>query len=519
MATAPEPRQADLRAVLGVLRRRALLILVTTSVVVAAAVGLSLLQEERYDSTVTLRFRPAALDAQLSGLIVDLPGDADRDQETNVGLLNLPVVRERAAARLGPPYTADDLESRVTIGTEGTSNLATITGSATTAREATRIANTMGSEFVAYRRDAVRQQVRRAIRALERRIEALEEDANSADEENRRELRTQQRNLDKLQVLDTVRSGDAEIAQPAVEPDSPAAPKPVTNAILGLILGLVLGLAFALAAEQLDRRYRRPEDLARDLGLQLLATVPQSSVLKADDGWRLGLDGAEAEAFRRLRTTLRHQGGGSVHSVLVTSASPTSGKTTVSLHLALAAAGVGDDVLLVETDLRRPRLAEVLELPAEEGISTWLGADEPAPVPPGGRFLLKTDRADDPDGEDHPRQLDGSVEVLLGGAPPPNPSEMLDSAPVRRMIEESQAHYDFVVLDAPPAGIVADPIPLAKQVDGVIIVARLGKESRDGLEALRDDLQDLGIPIIGVVATFGPRVESSYYSSYTASAR
>jgi Mrp family chromosome partitioning ATPase len=302
--------------------------------------------------------------------------------------------------------------------------------------------------------------------------------------------------------------------QRAEPPSSSSSPKPLLYTIIGGALGLMLGLGLALASEQLDRRVRRTDQLEDALGLPLLAVVPRSKTLGQRTEWG-GRDAAgDEEPFRRLRASLRHRGGeAELRSVLVTSARAGSGKTTVATHLAAAAAAGGHArVLLIEADLRRPRLAALLGLPPDNGLSKLLESADPLgktvsdhvfPIPLGGGS-----NGSGPNG-----RTELGFDALSAGPPPADPSELLESSRMRELLLGARERYDLIVIEAPPPTLVSDAIPLMKQADGVVVVGRLGRESDPELRKLRDDLKRFGVTPVGAVANFSRRVANPYYAT------
>lgn len=506
--------RGDLAALLAVLRRRAAIIVFAILAAVGISVALSNAQPKEYRSSATLLFKATYLDAQLSGLPLQLPGDPERDAETNVRLVTTGAVRARVAARLGGDYTAKKVGDNVTATGEGSSSLVKITGAGPTAQEAKRLADTTANEFVASRLNTLRTSIREAEDGVRRQLDSTPKD----DKDIRKVLEL---NLKKLQLLRATTLGDVQIASFGSLPGSPAAPKPVAAGIIGGLIGIIVGLGLALIAEQLDRRVRRPEQLERDLDLPLLSAVPRSKVLGNGEGWAKGLPGHEAEAFRRLRANLRYaEAGKEMRSVVLTSASPESGKTTVAVHLAVAAAAAGARVLLLEADLRRPTMAKILGLPeGGDGLSTILEGPEPDGQEGHSGYVTHWTHANDgANGNGNgakPQALRGSLRVILAGPTPANPAELLDSDRMRALITSFEEDFDLVVIDGPPAAIVSDPIPLAKQADGVILVARLNRETSENVDRLREQLERLDIRVLGAVANFAPSVESRYYTSTT----
>jgi len=415
-------------------------------------------------------------------------------------------VRTRAAARLGPGYTPKGLEQDVDISEKGKSNIVWIKGSARTPRGAARVANAVAVAFVEFRRNGLRDQVRAAAARVR---EELRRDRTLSP--GRRRLL--QANLTRLRLLASIQTGDVQFVQRAEPPSSPSSPKPVLYSVIGGALGLVIGLAVALGAEQLDRRVRRPEQLEEALGLPMLAAVPRSKHLRRGKGLMFGRSNGYAEPFRRLRANLRYQGSDrEIGSVLVTSARVESGKTTVALHLAVAAAAsTAGRVLLLEADLRRPRLGELLGLPPDRGLSKVLESSASfngQPVEdvfrvPLDEGLAGTDTAGTSAGR--------TFDVLAAGPPSSDASELLDSDRMRELLRAAYQRYDLVVIDGPPPALVSDAIPLMKQADAVIIVGRMGRESDTQLRRLRSELERLEVRPLGVVANFSRRIPNPYY--------
>ncbi len=493
--------RGDLRALLGLLRRRVLLVVLAVLAAVGAGIGIAALQEKTYDSTATLLFRPLLLDVQITGVPLQQAGNPDRDAETNLRLVDTNVVRVAAARALGSPFTPAAVDQAIRIAPAGQSNLVSVTASSSSPRDAARLANAVAQQVVVVRRQSVQGQVREAI--------ANVREVLGAKRTSRARKRILRRNLRRLQDLNLVETGDAQVAERAQVPTVPASPKPRRNAIIGGGIGLLLGLALALAAEQLDRRIRRPDQLEEAFDLPVLTAVPRSKSYRGPKGWSAGLRGTEAEPFRRLRANLRYYGKREqTRSVLVTSAEVGSGKTTIALQLAAAAAASGQKVLLIEADLRRPTLSRVLDLPADEGLSSALQSEDPVEA-------LKSHMVSPAQQNGSPSADvvgDRSFRVVLAGKPLMDASELLDSTGMEDLLAHAHDRYDLTVVDGPPPRLVSDIIPLMHQVDGVIVVSRLGSESRDALEKLRVDLQRLQVQPLGVVANFARVKQNPYYA-------
>jgi capsular exopolysaccharide synthesis family protein len=264
----------------------------------------------------------------------------------------------------------------------------------------------------------------------------------------------------------------------------------VNNTVLGALLGLILGVGLAFLIDRLDRRLRDPQEIENMFGRPILGVVPESRALAKGGPAAPGLPPREAEAFRMLRANLRYFNvNRHVNSILITSAAPGDGKSSVAWNLAFAAAGSGAHVLLMEADLRHPSIGP--RLPGTtRGLTNALAGE-------GGlhdvihRIPIMR--------EGNSGATRRTMDVIVSGPLPPNPTDLLDSDQMRRLLREAEAEYDLVVIDTPPTSVVSDAIPLVNQVSGVIVVTRLGKSLREAVRHLRNQLTNLDAPLLGVV--------------------
>lgn len=277
------------------------------------------------------------------------------------------------------------------------------------------------------------------------------------------------------------------LVKPAGTPRTPVSPRPLVNVALGVLVGLAVGVGAAVLRETLDTSVRNPDDLAEITGRPLLGTVAydqdaprQPLIVHADPR------ASRAEAFRTLRTNLQFVNvDNPPRSVVVTSAVSEEGKSTTAANLAIALAQSGMRVALLEADLRRPSLAGYMRVEGAVGLTDVLVGRAPLGdvLQPWGREKLY---------------------VLPCGAVPPNPSELLGSQHMARLLGELLDRVDFVVVDAPPLLPVTDAAVLARVCDGAVLVARHRRVRREHVAASVAALETVGARLLGTVLTMAP---------------
>jgi Mrp family chromosome partitioning ATPase len=500
-----EHTKLSLEQMFGVVRRRALWILLCVVLVGAAAYGFSKQQTKKYTATASLVFNENQLGQQVAGLPVTSSGGQQAQQNTNLKLVQLGDMASKTATQLG--MTKHQVEAALDVSAQGESNIVNVAATATKPKRAAEIANTYTTQFVEEQQNKNRAYYASALKQVEKQLAALSRKERSGAAGLALQDRAQS-----LATLAELHNGNVQIAQAATLPTSPSSPKVARNAILGLALGLLLGLGIAFLRERFDRQIREPQDLEAIYRLPLLGVVPESAALAgAARGPRGGkrrhgrgiTDGAlppgEEEAFHLIRAHLRYFNvDRELRTLLVVSAAPRDGKTTVARHLARAAATMGSVVLLVEADLRRPTLAQELDLQPGPGLSDVLIGALPLWY---ATQMIELD-APSPNGSQGQMRPGGrSLDVLVAGAPlPPNPSELIESQAMEGLLEQAMSTYDLVVIDTPPLTAVSDAFPLLRRVDGVIVVGRVGRGRRDAAQLLHTTLTGTGAPLLGVVA-------------------
>jgi capsular exopolysaccharide synthesis family protein len=290
--------------------------------------------------------------------------------------------------------------------------------------------------------------------------------------------------------------------EPAVAPRSAASPKLSVNVAAGLALGLLAGFAAAALRTALDNRLESRTDVETLAGAPAIGEIALEKSVRDDPlVFRAQPTSPLAEAFRRLRMNLQFlEIGRTSRSFVVTSSIPGEGKTTTVVNIALALAENGLRVALVDADLRRPRIADVMGIDGTAGLTDVLI----------GRLELED--------AEQPWGRDGLV-VMPSGAIPPNPTELLGSGAMAAVVAELEQRFDVVLLDAPPLLPVADAAVLSKIAGGALLVAALHRTTRKQLAGARAVLADVGCAAVGTIMTMAKaRRRSVYDYQYEASA-
>ncbi|MBS1787355.1 MAG: polysaccharide biosynthesis tyrosine autokinase [Acidobacteria bacterium] len=291
----------------------------------------------------------------------------------------------------------------------------------------------------------------------------------------------------------------------AVAPDKPTGPKRLQGAALALLLSLPTGIGLALLLEHFNDTVRSVEDVETKLRLSAMAAIPIAKGSRFSNGRsELLLNRAEnnylmAEAYRQLRTAvLLSTPGHAPKTLLVTSCVPAEGKTTSSINLAVSLAQTNAKVLLIDADLRRPRLRTIFGMNGRKGLSTFLSREM------SEADLLSLVHQHD----------DSNLYVLASGPVPPNPAELLGSEQMRRMLKMLEPHFTHIVIDSAPVASFTDGVLISSMVDGVLMVVRCGQTPRETLYRSKQMLVAGSANILGVILNQVEMRSPSYYQGY-----
>ena len=303
-------------------------------------------------------------------------------------------------------------------------------------------------------------------------------------------ISTRQKEID---ITGPMKTNNVRVLERAVVPGAPIRPKPIQNLLMGLMFGLGTGVALAFAIETLDNTLKTQADVEQFLGVPVLGLVPVigstgeptdtvgDNVRQRDMGVFLDPKSVAAECCRSIRTNILFMSPDRpIRTMVVTSPSPQEGKTTTAVNLGVTMAEAGGRILLIDTDMRRPRLHRSFGVGNQLGISTVIV----------GKTTL----------EDAIKHTDvPNLDVLTCGPVPPNPSELLHTDRFAAILADCAKLYDRIILDSPPTSAVTDPAVLGNLVDGVILVIKAGETTRDAAIHSRRQLMSAKARMVGVV--------------------
>ncbi|MCB1005110.1 MAG: AAA family ATPase [Acidimicrobiales bacterium] len=463
-------------------------LLAFASVTAVVVFGLSSLQAQQYQATAVLQVVSGRASAN------EFVSSEELFQKTNfyASLARTRPVEEAAAAALDPGADDPDLGAPVDISARADVQLLDVTATSGDPETAADVANAYAEAFSTFIADRQAAERESTIDRIQARVDEI--DQGLAVDPEDVALTTE---LDQLQTqaaeVRGAPSDAATLLEEATPPDTPVAPKPLRNAILAFLAALVVGSAAAYARSALTDRYASAEEAAHDLGLPVLASVSRSSP-----------DTAEAvEAFRVLRTSVSYALREHVGPVLmVTSATPGSGKTHISINMAQSFAAEGRRVILVDCDFRRPAVNKRLGIPIKPGMTDLVGGTgAQSPELAGGRLPLWS------------LPVPGATEyldVVPAGSSILDPAAALTTDRAAQVFDNISAQYDLSVIDSPPTLPVVDPLVLAHYADGVLFVVDGRKDRRSDVRRALETLRAVDAPVIGFVFNSASAPERRY---------
>lgn len=439
----------ELQQYLIIVRERWRSAVITAVIVLAAVAGYTLLQTPTYQATTRL-----FVQTQAGSSVQDLNSGASFASQQITSYADLatsPLVLQPVIDQLGLSTSPHALADEISTTVPPETLILEITATSTDPADATRVADATAA-------------------SLQSTVEQLESNG-------------------------TASTVHLTVVSPAVEPSSPASPKVLRNIALGVVLAILAGLAVAVVRELLDNRVRRADDIEKGFDRPVIATIPASR-----DAKNLPLISAQhplslqAEAYRELRTNLQFLGfSEGRRSIVVTSSLSGEGKSSSAVNLAYVLAQSGARVLLIDADLRRPSLHEYLHLEGGAGLTSVLIGEA--------------------DIEDVSQPLDvEGLDVLTSGPIPPNPSELLGSARMEKLLSVATDLYDMVVVDSAPLLSVTDAAVLSRLTGGTLVVAQSERVKKQQLAQALEKLEAVEARLLGVLLNRVPSRSQGVYA-------
>jgi polysaccharide biosynthesis transport protein len=484
---------SESRSILATLRRRAPIIIVTTLLVAAAAAAFAFLAAKRYQTTAELLFNqtiPTELNAL--GLVPATP-NADKLAADNAAFVGSRRVAQRTATLLGDNTSVDSIQKNISVPVPKSSDVVAINATASSPDRAATLANTYANAAIELART---DQLARTAAVLSR----LRAETASLKRSDPAVPALHER-IAELAALGSAGTGIPQLIQSGYPPTHSQG-RPLVTVVLGVLFGLLLGLALALLREQSDARLRHPKAMSAAFEAPVLASVPNHRMLARRAPFTK-LPNEISAPFFTVLAHLRYGERTPVRSVLVTSARPRQGKTTIAWNLAGAAAASGMSVALVDADLRGSTLASNYGLDPTPGVTEVLHGE--ASVADALQTIPASENGN-PAG--HLRRM----AILPAGSRSPEPVMMLQSTKMAELLRTLR-HHDLVIVDAAAITEHSDAIALLRLVDAVLIAAPLGASRGPEAQQLRAQLQALDARVIGVVATGGGKHTRGYVAA------
>jgi non-specific protein-tyrosine kinase len=445
----------DLKDFYRLILRNLALTVVSVLIGVAVAAGITYTQTPIYQAKVQLFVSTPSSALDLSALVQGSSFSQQR-VKSYAQIVNGPDTLKPVIASLKLPYSYEKLAKNVTASAPLDTVLISVTVSDPNPVLAAQIANAIGQQF--------------AITAITLEI-------------------SESTNASAIKVS---------MVKDASLPTSPSSPKTALNLLLGLILGFGLGVGLSILRTIFDTTLKNESDLDETALLASIAFDPAAEEKPLIT--QISRYAPRTESFRALRTNLQYvQADNPPKVIAITSAIPGEGKTTTALNLAISLATSGMKTLLIEADMRRPKIRNYT---GEEGKKSGLSDVLSGKVQGDIATRIQEVAYGFPDHE---------LTIISSGSTPPNPAELLDSETFKQVIEYARSQFDFVIVDCPPTLLVADAAIIAARTDGAIIVTRVAKTKVNQFLGARENLTNVGVNILGAIMNMIPYSRTDEY--------
>ena len=515
----------EFREFLGVIWLHRWLVVISVVVITTIAVGATIFfVTPKYQASTDLLQRRSGINRVLVGsdILNNSQDQPARTLQTTTELVKSPAVIQAVAAAIGSDRLGNrNLGSMVDVSTVSQTDIFRITVTDTDPQLAADVANAFATNYINWRRQVDHDTIEQARKPIEAQL-----NATPAEQRGSADFQSLSDKLQSLKLVESMQITDEEIVRPAVANPAPVSPKPVRTGAVALVVSLLIGVGAVFTVDQLDTRVRSVDEVTRRMDKPVLASIPKQQSADANMVTLKSPASSGAEAFRLLKTNLGYvKPDKEIKSIMITSAEPSEGKSTTIANLGVTLARAGQRVIILEGDLRRPRLSEYLGLENRIGMTNAIAGSaslrESLQMIEASELAISSERLID--------SLDGLPAASLNGVKPmycatsgpspPNPGELVASEKFGSLVAEAREYADIVLVDAPPLGVVGDAASLAGKIDGIILIVKLGQTSKKSLKLLQDFIENVPTNVLGFVITnadadrvYGKNYD--YYDSY-----
>jgi non-specific protein-tyrosine kinase len=508
----------DLRRHIGLLWHWGWLIILSVVLAGGAAFLISQQMTPIYQASATMLINqaPSQNSSEYAALLT-----SQRLAETYAQMLTTQPILEGVTQSLGLNISTERLKSQISVQLIRDTQLIQVSVEHTDPTWASRIANEVVINFAEYNKNfqasryadteaslaAQLDELNERIQETNQTLQAMDDDPEQELERNKLETTLSQNQAlfaSLLQTYESVRLAKAEstsdviLVEPAFPPERPVRPKVLQNTLLAAVVGGMLAVGLIFLIDALDNTIKGPDDVARHLGLPVLGMIARDEATKEDDSLITISQPRSpiSEAYRALRTNIQFASVDKpIQSLVVTSIAPAEGKTTVAANLSITLSQGGRNVIVIDADLRRPKMHQKMNLPNRKGLTS---------------LFMQADL-----------HLDGTIQktktnnlyVMTTGNLPPNPSELLASDRMDHILDKMLDNADIILIDTPPIMAVTDAVILSQRVDGLLLVIKVGETKTVAAQQTVSQLRRLNANILGVVLNSVPTRGSRYYYS------